>query len=61
MMKALKEMAIPLQEYEKLPPEEKQGKISRGIFLDKEAPEFVEEYEKLMARFRAEGGDDGAV
>jgi len=61
MMKALKESAIPLQEYEKLPPEEKQGKISRGILLDKEAPEFVEEYEKFIARFRAEGGDNGTV
>jgi len=50
MMRQLKERAIPASKYEKLPEEERQDKIKRGILIDRDAPEFVEEYEKIIAR-----------
>jgi hypothetical protein len=31
-------------------PEELQGKWLRGVLVEKEAPEFTEEYEKLIAQ-----------
>ena len=33
-----------------LSPEELNGRLVRGVLVEKEAPEFTEEYEKLVAQ-----------
>lgn len=55
MMRALKENSVTRQAAEKLPPEELQGKIVRGIFVDREAPEYTELYQKIIERAQSGG------
>lgn len=50
MMRQLKEIAIPLAAWERLPAEERAGKIPRGIFHDEEKPEYTELYQELVRR-----------
>lgn len=50
MMRRLKEIAIPLAAWERLPEGERTGKIVRGIFHDEEKPEYTELYRDLVRR-----------
>jgi 2-oxoglutarate ferredoxin oxidoreductase subunit beta len=55
MMRALKDRSVSLSAAEKLSPEERRGKIVRGIFHnDPEKPEYTRLYETVIAR--AQGG-----
>jgi 2-oxoglutarate ferredoxin oxidoreductase subunit beta len=54
MMKAMRDNSIPLAAYEKLPKEQTEGKIVRGILRKEIKPEFTAEYAKLCQR--ASGG-----
>ncbi len=50
MIEAQKSLTIPVAKAKELSPDELQGKLARGVLAQKEAPEFTEEYEKLIAR-----------
>lgn len=50
MMRQLKEVAIPLAAWERLPEGERAGKIPRGIFHDEEKPEYTDLYRDLVRR-----------
>ncbi len=55
MMQWLKENSIPLSKAEKMTPEELEGKIVIGEFVDRDAPEYTELYEELRKQIRGEG------
>jgi len=50
MFKAQKDLTVPVKKAKELSPAELQEKWVRGVLVEKEAPEFTEEYEKLIAR-----------
>jgi 2-oxoglutarate ferredoxin oxidoreductase subunit beta len=54
MMRRLKEQSIPLKRAEKMSFEEKRGKIIRGVFVDRDIPEYTKLYEKIIERAQAE-------
>ncbi|WP_422448729.1 2-oxoacid:ferredoxin oxidoreductase subunit beta [Thermoanaerobacterium sp. DL9XJH110] len=54
MMEFIKDAAIPIKSAEKLSKEELQGKILIGEFFEDHAPEYTEEYSKVIER--AQGG-----
>jgi 2-oxoglutarate ferredoxin oxidoreductase subunit beta len=60
MLQWQRDNVIPLARYQKLSPEERAGKLPRGVLFEKEAPEYVTEYEKIIARAMAEAGQEGA-
>jgi 2-oxoglutarate ferredoxin oxidoreductase subunit beta len=47
MMEWQRDTAVPLEKARQLPPEEMAGKFSIGVLMDKEAPGFLDEYEKV--------------
>lgn len=59
MLQWQRDHVIPLSRYEKLSPEERVGKIPRGVLFEKEAPEYVTEYEKIIERAMAEASREG--
>jgi 2-oxoglutarate ferredoxin oxidoreductase subunit beta len=50
MTNDLRDRGISKKRYDKLPDEEKEGKIPTGVFLDIERPEYTEGYAKLVER-----------
>ncbi|MDI6807672.1 MAG: 2-oxoacid:ferredoxin oxidoreductase subunit beta [Candidatus Eisenbacteria bacterium] len=58
MLRWQKEHAVPIQSWQKLPPEEKNSKFSTGVLFQKDAPEYVDEYDKLIERL---GGKTGGA
>ncbi len=60
MLQWQRDNVIPLARYQKLSPEERIGKLPRGVLFEKEAPEYVTEYEKIIARAQAEAGQEVA-
>ncbi len=59
MLQWQRENLIPLARWEKLSPEERQGKLPRGVLFEKDAPEYVTEYDKVVARAMAEANQEG--
>ncbi|MBA7582703.1 hypothetical protein ES708_24639 [subsurface metagenome] len=56
MFKAQKDLTVPVKQAKEKSPAELQGKLARGVLVEKEAPEFAEEYEKLIARVQKRSG-----
>ncbi|RPI82688.1 MAG: 2-oxoacid:ferredoxin oxidoreductase subunit beta [Chloroflexi bacterium] len=54
MMRALKENSVSLTAAEKLPPEEREKKVVRGVLRNIDKPGYVELYDKVIAK--AQGG-----
>jgi len=50
MMRSLKENSVSMKAAEKLNPEEREGKIIRGILCDLDKPEFTALYDQLIER-----------
>jgi 2-oxoglutarate/2-oxoacid ferredoxin oxidoreductase subunit beta len=50
MMRQLKENSVSISAAEKLSPEEREGKIVRGVIHDIEKPEYTRLYEELIQR-----------
>lgn len=44
---------IPAKNAAKMKPEELEGKILTGVLVDKDYPEFIEQYDKLIAELKA--------
>jgi 2-oxoglutarate ferredoxin oxidoreductase subunit beta len=60
MLQWQRDHIIPVARYQKLSPEERVGMIPRGVLFEKEAPEYVTEYEKIIARAMADQKEEGA-
>ena len=54
MMRRIKEQSLTKRQSEDLTPEETEGKIIRGVFAEREIPEYTEQYEKVIAQARRE-------
>ena len=52
MIHDLGENTIPVEKAAKMTPEELEGKIVTGVFVDVDRPEYTEEYAKLQQRLR---------
>ncbi|MFC1904571.1 thiamine pyrophosphate-dependent enzyme [Chloroflexota bacterium] len=50
MWKAQKDLTVTVTKAKLLSPAELNGKLARGVLVEKEAPEFTEEYERLIAQ-----------
>jgi 2-oxoglutarate ferredoxin oxidoreductase subunit beta len=61
MMRRLKEQSITITQAERLSEEERQGKIVRGIFVNRDIPEYTRLYRRIVeqAQRLAAGGADG--
>ena len=55
MMRKLKENSLSQTAAEKLPPDERLGKIIRGILWDVEKPEYTQLYDQVIERAQASG------
>ncbi|MDR2006630.1 MAG: 2-oxoacid:ferredoxin oxidoreductase subunit beta [Acidaminococcales bacterium] len=56
MLKWQRDHAVPAAAYEKLNDEQKADKFPIGVLHQADAPEYTEEYAKIIARARKEGG-----
>ncbi len=54
MMRALKENAVTVKSAAKMPADELQGKIVRGLLHEADLPEYTELYEQVIARAQAQ-------
>lgn len=57
MMKEFRDNSIPLTAVDKLPAEQVEGKIQRGILRQELRPEFCHSYADLVSRLQADGGE----
>ncbi len=55
MMRRLKQDAIPAERARNMPPEQLEGKIIRGVLVDRDIPEFTERYQKVIEMAQAKG------
>jgi 2-oxoglutarate ferredoxin oxidoreductase subunit beta len=53
MMRHLKENSVTLRAAEKLSPEEREAKITRGIFVDRDIPEYTQRYQAIIEAAQA--------
>jgi 2-oxoglutarate/2-oxoacid ferredoxin oxidoreductase subunit beta len=54
MMRGLKEQSVSIRQAEKMSAEEKEGKIVRGIFVDRDIPEYTQLYDQIIERAQRE-------
>ena len=50
MMSSQRDNAVPVEKARKMSPEEMEGKFEVGILVDREAPSYLEEYNKVRQR-----------
>lgn len=50
MWKAQRDLTVPVKKAKEMSPAELEGKLVRGVLVEKEAPEFTEEYGKLITQ-----------
>jgi 2-oxoglutarate ferredoxin oxidoreductase subunit beta len=53
MMRRLKEQSVTLERAEEMGEEEKRGRIIRGVFVDRDIPEYTQLYEQVIERAQA--------
>jgi 2-oxoglutarate ferredoxin oxidoreductase subunit beta len=56
MFRSQKDLTVPVKQAAEMSPAELEGKLVRGVLVEKEAPEFTEEYDKLIARAQKRSG-----
>lgn len=54
LMEWIRDNTVPVAKFAKMTPEERKGKVRTGIIVDLDLPEFIEEYDKLIEKIRAE-------
>jgi len=59
MMRQIKEQSITRSQAAKLGEEELKGKIVRGVFADRNIPEYTELYDQVIAAARVAAADEG--
>jgi 2-oxoglutarate ferredoxin oxidoreductase subunit beta len=52
MIRELGENSVPVEKADKMSPEELEGKIITGVFVDVDRPEYTQEYAKLQQRLK---------
>jgi len=52
MLKWQKENSVPVEKTGGMKPEELEGKIITGIFVEEKRPEYVEDYYRLIAKVK---------
>lgn len=52
MMEWQRDFAVPIEKAAQIPDDQWEGKFSIGVLMDKEAPNFLDEYEKVKAKGR---------
>ena len=57
MLKWQKENSIPVEKAKEMKPEELEGKIVTGIFVQEQRPEYVEDYHRLIAEVQGKEGN----
>lgn len=50
MMKWQRDKAVPVEKAKKMTPQEMEGKFEIGILVDREAPSYIEEYQKVRQK-----------
>lgn len=60
MLNWQKETFVAKQRWDKMTDEERQGKLPRGVLHHAEAPEYVDEYKKLVASVQAQMAEKAA-
>jgi 2-oxoglutarate ferredoxin oxidoreductase subunit beta len=53
MMKWQRDSAVPVEKARKMSPEEMEGKFEIGILVDREAPNYLDEYQKVREKAKA--------
>lgn len=48
MLKWMRDSAVDIRAWDKLPPEKRKGKFKVGVFADHDYPEYISEYDKIM-------------
>ena len=56
MLRWMKENSATVPAWEKLPPEEREGKFTRGVIVERDLPEFIQAYDELGERLTATPG-----
>jgi 2-oxoglutarate ferredoxin oxidoreductase subunit beta len=59
MMRQLKERSISLRQAEDLSEEEKRERIVRGIFADRDIPEYTQRYDQIIAQAQRDNEEAG--
>jgi 2-oxoglutarate ferredoxin oxidoreductase subunit beta len=59
MMRQLKERSISLRQAEELSEEEKRERIVRGIFADRDIPEYTQRYDQIIAQAQRDNEEAG--
>jgi 2-oxoglutarate ferredoxin oxidoreductase subunit beta len=59
MMRQLKERSISLRQAEELSEEEKRERIVRGIFADRDIPEYTQRYDQIIAQAQRDTEEAG--
>jgi len=54
MMRRLKEQSVRLKQAEQMSEKEKEGKIIRGVFVDRDIPEYTQLYDQIIEQAQAE-------
>jgi 2-oxoglutarate ferredoxin oxidoreductase subunit beta len=54
MMRRLKEQSVTLRQAQKMSEEDKTSKIVRGVFVDRDIPEYTQLYDQIIQRAQAE-------
>lgn len=55
MFKAQRKFTVSVEKARDMSPEELEGKLIRGVLVEKDAPEFTEEYAKIIAQAQGRG------
>jgi len=55
MFKAQRKLTVPVSKAKNLSIEELEGKLVRGVLVEKEVPEFTDEYDKIIAQAQGRG------
>jgi 2-oxoglutarate ferredoxin oxidoreductase subunit beta len=55
MFKAQKKTTVSVEKAKKMSPEVMEGKLLRGVLVEREAPEFTEEYDRIITQAQGKG------
>jgi 2-oxoglutarate ferredoxin oxidoreductase subunit beta len=54
MMRRLKEQSVTLKQAQRMSEEDRTSKIVRGVFVDRDIPEYTQLYDQIIERAQAE-------
>jgi hypothetical protein len=57
MMNWFKDRSVPVSSWEKLSPEEREGKFAIGVLTKAQATELTEVYKQLIEQLQQRGGE----